>query len=454
MKKILIVDDDTALCYSMERVLGGRYSVHSAHSTADALALLPEHSFHLAFLDLRLGEENGLDALQQIRAYAPELPVVMMTAFGTSETVMDSVRLGAEDFLVKPVKPEEIEASIEKYAVTKQIPQAVHVADQSGGTAVMVGISRPMRDVLRLVASVAETGAPVLISGESGTGKELVARLIHARSPRLEGSFVAINCAAIPSEMLEAELFGYTKGAFSGAVHDHAGMFERANHGTLLLDEIGEMPLELQAKLLRVLEDGQVAKLGSKSPVQVDVRIIAATNKKLAQLIHTGAFRADLFYRLNVMEIPLPPLRQRKDDIPALVGHFVAKYAKAYGKRVLGVDAETMTNLTEREWQGNVRQLENEIKRAIVMSTGEYLCLADFRSEPAAEEGSHFAYATLAQKYPDSLMDSAVGELEKYLINETLARTGGKLGRAAEILGISRVTLNAKLKKYLIEAGE
>ncbi|MGE4496453.1 MAG: sigma-54-dependent transcriptional regulator [Deferribacterales bacterium] len=455
MKKILIIDDDTSLCYGMKRVLSGRYSVSTASGSDEAFSHLGGENFSLILLDYRLGSENGLEVLEKIKEISPSVPVVMLTAFGTSDTVLDSFKLGAADFLVKPVDYEELTVCIEKYARPEKIScgedaLAVEETDEKGSA--FVGSSRKIRDVFKLIATVANSNTPVFITGESGTGKELIAGLVHERSHRRDKPFVVINCAAIPRELLESELFGYVKGAFTGAHQDRIGKFEAAHTGTLFLDEIGELPVELQSKMLRVLQNGTIEKLGSNKPVHVDVRIVSATNRNIAELIGAGEFRTDLFYRLNVVDIKLPPLRERTDDIPPLAVFFTAKYAREAGKSICCIDREVVDIFRSYPWPGNIREMQNVIKKAVILSSSNRITESDIQlAEHTAEKSVNSAtvlWEYFFAKFPSDTLNRSVEELEKTLIEKSLLKNSNHLSHTAEELGITRVTLNAKMKKY------
>lgn len=455
MKKILIIDDDASLCYGMKRVLSGEYSVSTASSSEEAFEYLNRASFSLILLDYRLGSENGLEVLEKIKGLAHSPPVIMLTAFGTSNTVLDSFKLGAVDFLVKPVDYEELTACIEKYAQPEKAfcgEDALNLDDITDADNAFVGSSRKIRDVFKLIATVANSNTPVFITGESGTGKELIAGLIHERSHRRDKPFVVINCAAIPRELLESELFGYIKGAFTGAHQDRTGKFEAAHTGTLFLDEIGELPVELQSKMLRVLQNGAIEKLGSNKPVHVDVRIVSATNRNIDELIAKGEFRPDLFYRLNVVDIKLPPLRERKDDIPQLAAFFTAKYAREAEKSICCIDREVVDVFSAYPWPGNIREMQNVIKKAVILSSSNRITESDIQLTGQKTEQNGETVSALSDylfaKFPSDTLNRSVEELEKILIEKSLLKNSNHLTHTAEELGITRVTLNAKMKKY------
>jgi len=451
---VLIVDDDSSLCYGLKRLLSENFEVHTALNGTDAIDLLKKNKFNIIFLDYKLGEENGLDVLRSIKSIDQEVPVVMMTAYGKNNVVLESIKLGAIEYIVKPVEPEYIIQIVNKFAQIRDheiCPKNSSKLDfDSFNDELFIGSSKSVRDVMIIVAGVAETNYPVLVTGESGTGKELIVKLIHKYGNRKDKPFIPINCAAIPEELLESELFGYEKGAFTGADKSKMGKFEIADGGTLFLDEIGDMPLDLQAKLLRVLQDGAIERLGSNKLKKVDVRIVAATNKDLKDLIQKGQFREDLYYRLNVVNINLPPLRERKDDIKELTIYFTIKYSKELNKNICCIEDEVFDILQEYDWPGNVRELENVIRKAVLITKDNLIKPEDIKIDKIK---SYNVYVTeyFFNKYKDNLLVKSVEEIEARLIKRALKMNNYNLSKTAEILGISRVTLNAKLKKYNLE---
>src|SRR5215813_1522261 len=366
MDKILIVDDERNVHYSFRRVLGGEYEVLSAFSGAEALRQVMDESLRLVLMDVRMPGTDGLDTLQELKRLRPDLPVIMMTAFVSAETAIRATTLDAEDYLVKPF---DVDALKRLIATTLQrrgsSPTTVEPTLETldTGAVPILGHSRPMQEVYKIVGKTAARNVTILITGESGTGKELVAQALHAYSRREKGPFIAINCAAIPDTLLESELFGYERGAFSGATEARPGKFELAHGGTLFLDEIGDMPLVLQSKLLRVLQEREIYRLSAREPRRVDVRIIAATNQEPESLIRTGRFREDLYYRLNVVRITLPPLRERGEDILLLAEHFLRVHRRADPQSLTESAREKLLNYP---WPGNVRELENVIAQAVL----------------------------------------------------------------------------------------
>ena len=440
---LLVVEDDEALRDALLITLeAAGYRASGADGGPAALALIERESFHMVISDLRMAPMDGLELLGEIRGRKPGLPVLLMTAFGDVDKAVAAMRGGACDFMLKPFEPKALLDQIERYAIP---PAAEGVVAADPRT----------REVLLLAARVAKADATVLLTGESGTGKEVFARYIHDQSQRAKGPFVAINCAAIPDNLLEATLFGHEKGAFTGAQSAQAGKFEQANGGTLLLDEISEMPLGLQAKLLRVLQEREVERVGGKKPVPVDIRVLATSNRNMAAEVAAGRFREDLYYRLNVFPIGIPSLRERPGDIVPLARHFLALHGARLG-RVAQLSAGAAAKLAAHPWPGNVRELENVMQRALILAPGDsvepdHLLLQT--AEPAQPQSAvppaptftpvvAFA-APAAPASPANMKD-----LERQHILETLAKVGGSRKKAIEILGISERTLRYKLKQY------
>ncbi|WP_022851113.1 sigma-54-dependent transcriptional regulator [Limisalsivibrio acetivorans] len=453
MRNILVIDDDTSLTYSLKKAFNRDYSLSIANNASEAFTILRNNShIGLIFLDFKLGEENGIDVLERLNKDYPAIPVIFMTAYGNSNTVVEAVKTGAVEYLVKPIEPEVFIESINDYYLengTSCGDDFIRVPEYDRSIEI-AGTSKPMRDVLKLTASASQSDAPVLITGESGTGKDLIAGMLHRHSKRAPEPFIPVNCAAIPSELLESELFGYTKGAFSGASSHKVGLFESANRGTIFLDEISELPYELQAKLLRVLQNGSIQKIGESMACSVDVRIIAASNRNLTQLVDSGDFREDLFYRLSVIGIDIPPLRARKNDIPEIVLYLLGKYNQKNSRKIRCISKELIEILKNQEWRGNVRELENRIREAVALANSEKLCLDNisFGAISSEPHGQLRLYDYFTNKYKNDIYNSSLAECEKVLVQGALSRFNGKLSEAAEWLNISRVTLNAKIKKY------
>jgi two-component system response regulator FlrC len=425
MDRILIVDDDIHMQKALrEAVSRCGYSVDLAGDALSGLALLKEKEFSLVITDMKMPGMDGVEFIRQIRLWSSTIPVLVITGFGTVENAVECMRCGASDYLMKPFSIEGLRTSIERL-----LRGAVSKGD-------LLTEDPGMKELLRLAREVASSDSTVLITGESGTGKELLARFIHNNSQRAARRFVAVNCAAIPENLLEAELFGYEKGAFTGANEKKAGRFELAHGGTLLLDEIGEMAMPLQAKLLRVLQENEIDRIGSKRPIPVDIRVIATTNRDLAKEVEKGNFREDLYYRLSVIPLAIPPLRERPADIPLLAEHFLNRYASRYRKRIAGFTEEALHYLGSLYWRGNVRELDNLIQRAVLLGKGEYIEVGDLKTEKCQRS--------------DTVIKT-IREMEKELIIRTLRMTGGNRTRAAESLGISVRTLRNKLNEYRLE---
>jgi len=441
---ILVVEDDPSLREAIGDTLelAGRSFVAVDGGEA-ALAALETQAFSIVVSDVRMMPMDGISLLKEIRARLPHLPVVLMTAYAEVDKAVDAMRSGACDFLLKPFEPQALLAHINKY----ELPE-------TEGESGVVAIDPASRELFAIAQRVAQTDATVLLTGESGVGKEVVARFIHRSSARKNGPFVAINCAAIPDTLLEATLFGYEKGAFTGAQQAQAGKFEQAQDGTLLLDEVTEMPMSLQAKLLRVLQEREVERVGGKKPVPLNIRIVATSNRDMAEAVAKGAFREDLFYRLNVFPVAIPALRERREDIVAIARHFVAEHGGRFGRTGMALSPAAEGLLSAYNWPGNVRELENVIQRALIMATGttigpEALNLPQRWSVETVPVAAVPADATaqvdlsVAGKRADNMKD-----LEREHILRTLSEVGGSRKKAIERLGISERTLRYKLQQY------
>jgi len=442
--KLLIVDDEPEQRELLAGYLTNKnFQVSTAGSAEEALEIYRQFFSPLALVDMKMPGMNGLELLERLKEINPFIQVIVLTAFGSVESAVSAMKAGAYDYLTKPVEDlDELLLKLEKAAAANRLVVDNRVMSERLAEifpeSEIIGESEAIREVKKLIGLVAPRDATVLITGPSGTGKELVARAIHANSTRAEKRLVAINCAAFPESLLESELFGYEKGAFTGAEKAKQGRFELADGGTLFLDEIGEMPLTMQVKLLRVLEERKIERLGSVSEIELDIRIIAATNRDLDKLIKEEKFREDLYYRLNVIKVHLPPLARRTGDILLLAQKFIEKYAKKIGKPVKGVDSEAAAVLTAYAWPGNVRELENIIERAIVLTTSEFITRRDLSGLAAGEDVA-----------PGGEV-KALSEIEKTHIKFCLDRLEWNIGRTAEALGIHRNTLRAKIKEYNI----
>jgi DNA-binding NtrC family response regulator len=450
--RLLIVDDEEAIRESLETLLTLEgFAVTLAHDGPAGLELLGRNEYDLLLLDLALPGESGIELLPRIVALQPQLPVIMITAFGTVNNVVDAIRAGAENFVQKPWDNEkllaDIRTAIARHRAEAEVVQLKRVLKQRYNFEHIVGKSEPMLRLFDTVAQVGPSRSTILIQGESGTGKELIAKAIHQNSPRRDKPFIPANTGAIPSELLESTLFGHVKGAFTSAVAARKGYFEAANGGTLFLDEIGTMGLDMQAKILRVLQDRRFMQLGGNQEIQVDVRIVAATNVNLQQAVKDGRFREDLFYRLNVIQLDLPALRTRREDIPLLAQHFLRLYAEENGVAVPTLAPDSLRILMEHEWPGNVRELENAMERGVVLSTTGTITP---NLLPAALTGSTYTAAMLDQRPEASLFD-VMEEIERRIIADRLERCHWNQTEAAEFFKVPLSTLNQKIKRLNVE---
>ncbi len=446
--KVLVVDDQRNMRATTAIVLrDAGYVVAEAEDGQAAVQRVAAETFDVVLTDLRMPEVDGMEVLRAAQRLAPETQVIVMTAYGTIESAVEAIRRGAYDFLAKPFKEDElllrVAKALEKRRLLGEVSLLAGELRKRDGLDRIVGRSRAMQEVLERVARVAPTDATVLVSGESGTGKELVARALHLASRRGQRAFVPVNCAAITETLLESELFGHAKGSFTGATRARRGMFEEASGGTLFIDEIGETAPGFQAKLLRALQEGEIRRVGESTPVQVDVRVIAATNQDLRRAIAEKRFREDLYYRLAVVPIRIPPLRERREDIPLLAAHFVERFAQRTGTaRTLAPAA--VARLLEHPWPGNVRELENVIEQAAALSPGPEIRASDVQVEPRPT-------APVEGPSPPRTLAEAVEEAERRAIAAALERSGGDLGRVARELGVSSTTLWRKMKRHRIE---
>ena len=459
MAHVLIVDDET----NVRRVLAAMlkrdgYDVTTAENGEQALATLNRHPYDAVVTDLVMPRLGGMELLRRVAASHPDVPVIMITAHGTVDTAVEAMKAGAFDYVTKPFEQEDLRAVIAKACRARTLAsQHVHPPSGDGERPPLIGHSASMRAIYDVVARVADSPSTVLITGESGTGKELVAQALHRGSSRRDRPLIKVNCAAIPRDLVESELFGYEKGAFTGAVGAKPGRFELADGGTLLLDEIGEIPVEMQVKLLRALQESEFERVGGIKTIRVDVRLIAATNRDLQALIAEERFREDLFYRLNVVPIALPPLRDRREDIPLLVSHFIEKYDRRLGKRVERVDDEALDVLVHYAWPGNIRELENVMERSILFADGPVVTVAQLPESlrdraaapprPVAPVGALGSMAAPSGASMKDIVRQAQSELERSLIVRALDETGGNVTRAARQLQISRKSLQVKMKE-------
>jgi DNA-binding NtrC family response regulator len=439
---IMIVDDEKIVRESLFHwftKLG--HVVAKASSGFEALELLEKNPFDVLFVDIRMPEMNGIELLEKVKAEYPETVVVIITAYGSIETAVKAMQLGASDYLLKPFKPDYLSLVMEKIVqqvklsseylyLKRHLEKITRFED-------IIGQGPKMQKIFNLIPELARSDASILLTGETGTGKELVAKAIHAKSKRAHFPFIPINCGAIPDSLLESELFGHQKGAFTGATHSRKGFLEVVSGGTLFLDEIGEVSAKMQIDLLRVLEEKKITRIGNCNPIMVDFRLISATRQDLEQKIAAGSFREDFFYRINVITIPIPPLRERKEDIPLLIQHFLEKYSQETTKRVDHITRNTIERLTAYEWPGNVRELENAIERAVVLSKSRTLDIQDF------------SFLQTAPPVPSKPM--SLRNMEKHYIQRILEECGGNVSKAAKILDINRVTLHKKIKRFDVQ---
>ena len=455
MAQILIADDDSASCQLFAEVLEREgYKVDQVHTGEEALARLREKLHDLLLVDVRMPGMSGLAVTRAVRKESPSLPILVMTAFGSIETAIEAIRDGAFDFISKPMNLEELKKSVaralpqQQQAVRKKAAEAIEGGDQFG---VVIGKSRAMVEVYKTIARVAPTKSTVLILGESGTGKELIARAIHEHSSRAAKPFVAVDCGALTDTLLESELFGHVRGAFTGAVRDKKGVFEEAEGGTCFLDEINDISLHWQAKLLRVLQEHEVRRVGAPKSTKIDVRVVAATNKELESLVSKGALREDLYYRLKVVSIYLPPIRERPEDIPSLAEYFLRHYSHDSGKSITSISKEAMKLLCDYTWPGNVRELENVIDRAVALSRQSLLTPEDLPVEVREGKASVFSRRRAQEEeffFPGT---PTMDEVKKHYLLHILDLTQGNIARAAKILDMDRRSLYRMLLRYKIE---
>lgn len=444
--RILVVDDDRGMCDLLETDMKLRgFQPECFNVPAKAIEALQREPYDVVLTDVRMPGTTGLQLCEQVSQLRPDTPVIVMTAFGTMETAIAALRAGAYDFITKPVEMDLLAAAIgraiQQHRLQEQVRRLSEAVDRAAHFGEIIGESPPMQSIYQQLAQLAPTETTVLLAGESGTGKELVARCIHRRSRRPSGPFVAVNCSALPEALLESELFGHTKGAFTDARAERRGLFVQADGGTLLLDEVGEMPASMQVKLLRALEERAIRPIGSEREVPVDVRIIAATNRDLEAAIEAKMFRTDLFYRINVIQIEMPPLRSRGSDVLLLAQHFVETFAKKMNKAVAGVQAPVAQRLMAYNWPGNVRELRNVIERAIALTQFERLGLEDL---PEKIRDFDKARVLFGGDDPKELV--SLEEVQLRYIAHVLEATGGNQTQAARILGVDRKTLYRKRK--------
>ncbi|MCF8086100.1 MAG: sigma-54 dependent transcriptional regulator [Desulfohalobiaceae bacterium] len=447
--QLLIVDDDSSHLQMLSTLLGGwGYHIDTADDGGLALEKIRASAYDLVLMDVRMAGMNGIEAMQEIKGHNPAIPVLIMTAYSSVDNAVEALKSGAYDYLTKPldfdVLQHTLQRALDHVRLASENASLRQRLPAGARDFPIIGKSRAMQDLMDMVATVAPTEATVLVTGPSGTGKELVAKAIHAGSERSRGPLVTVNCAALKDSLLESELFGHEKGAFTGAERRREGKFMQAHTGSIFLDEITEIPMAMQAKLLRVIQEREIERVGGDRTLYVDVRIIAATNRDLNRVVEEGAFREDLYHRLNVFRLDVPTLSEREGDVPVLAQHFLQEYADKNRKEIKGFTPQAMDLLVKYDWPGNVRELENVVERAVILSSGEYITPRELP-------------LSLGQQDEDEEEETVVAggrnleEVEKEAIGSTLRQTGGNKSEAARILGITRATLHKKLKRYGIE---
>jgi len=439
---ILVVEDETLPRNNICRVLREEgYAVVAAANGGEAIEQIDETDFSLVVTDLKMPGVDGMAVVKHLRTVSPQTLVMIMTAYASVDTAVEALRLGAQDYILKPISFEDLLAKVNRLMEYRRLAWEIRMlrrqANDGADPTKLVGCSEAMQRISTLIRKVAPSDSTVLITGESGVGKEVVARAIHLQSPRKDKVFLPVNCSAIPETLLESQLFGYVRGAFTGANSSQDGLFQRARTGTIFLDEIGEIPRSIQAKLLRAIEEKEVLPVGSTKPVLVDIRIIAATNRSLKAEMEAGRFREDLYYRLDVINLHVPPLRERREDIPPLVEHLVSRHNREMKQAYKGVDNAAMKALMSLPWQGNIRELDNVLERAMILGDGEWISAEDFPWEPSENQS--------AAPKPGRNLKAAVEAYEKSHIENVLKETSGDRKRAAELLGLSRSSLYRKI---------
>ena len=457
-RRILIVDDELSIREFLEILLAEEgYTVTTASSGAEAMEKIAAQDFHMVISDIQMPKLSGIEVLKKVKETSPSTEVIMITAYASAESAVEALKCGAYDYIIKPFKVDEIKLILQKafekitlqnenLLLKKELKENLNFGN-------IIGVSSKMRELYDLVKRVAPTLSNILITGESGTGKELVAKAIHSNSLRSEKPFITVNCGAIAENLLESELFGHKKGAFTGAVSNRRGLFELANGGSIFLDEIGEMPLALQVKLLRVIQEKEFRRVGDTENLKTDVRIIAASNRELEEEARNGSFREDLYYRLNVIQIKLPPLRKRKEDLPSLIDHFIKKYNKELGRTILRISSEAMAVLQNYDFPGNVRELENIIERALALEGTDIILVETLSEEVRAREHSNF---TEEMEIPEEgvNIDKIMEDVEKDLLIKSLKLAAGVKTRAAKLLNVSFRSFRYRLAKYGLDDEE
>ncbi|MGE4318596.1 MAG: sigma-54-dependent transcriptional regulator [Deferribacterales bacterium] len=453
MEKILVVDDEIFVRENLERTLSLKgYDVFTAENRQSTISQISESDIDLVLLDLNLGRDSGLDILREIKETVPDILVIIITGYGTVETAVEALKMGAYDYIKKPFKADAIHLIVRLALETQSLKRELKSLKRDGvQLPEVVGSSRPMKDVFKKIAEVAKhETATVLITGESGTGKEVAARAIHNLSPRKDRPFIDINCGSLPYNLLESELFGHEKGAFTDAKSRKTGLLEEANGGTLFLDEIGDMDMNLQVKLLRVLEERKLRRLGSNRNIDIDVRIIAATNKDLKEAINTKEFREDLYYRLNVFPIYLPPLRERKDDIPPLLNFFLGRFNAEFKKDIKEISKDALELFRNYSWPGNIRELKNMVERICIMNSASSITADMLPREIAGEKHDKNGGTALEIPETGADLENMLSDIEKQLLSKAFSMTKGNVSKMSRLLNIPRGTLRYKLEKHNI----
>ena len=456
MHSILVVDDEPSIREFLQIMLAREgYEVSCAEDGREAITLFEKSPFDVVLADIRMPKTSGFEVLNRIKELSPETKVIMITAYASFESAVESMKEGAYDYIAKPFNVDEVKRTVSNALRSVRVPEDVVPRKREKGSLEyfegIVSVSPEMHKIFDMIPKAASSKANVLITGESGTGKELVARAIHNHSPRREGPFVTMNCGGVPEQLLESELFGYTKGSFTGAFSDKIGLFQAAHGGTIFMDEIGDLPLPLQVKLLRIVQEKSFKPVGGTQEIRVDVRIISATNIDIEEMVINGAFREDLFYRLNVIQIRIPPLRERKMDIPLLARHFLKKYAQESGKEIRTISSYALKVLLDYSFPGNVRELENIVERSVALETSniilpESLTLSRYKNDIKKND------LIDADIPPEGIdLTEAVGTLEKHLLRKALQKTNGEIKKAAQLLHIPYRAIRYRLEKYGIK---
>ncbi len=453
-EKILLIDDSLELLENLEKILRAEgFEVDTASDGNSGIKKIEDKYYDLILTDLKMPGADGIEVLKFVMQNSPESICIILTGFGTIKNAVDAIKLGAFDYLTKPIKVEEILLTIEKALEFRNLKREnIQLRNQLRKKYQfknIIGDSPQMQRIFEIIERVADTDSTILIQGESGTGKELIAKALHYNSYRSQGPFVPVNCAAIPGGLLESELFGHEKGAFTNAIRTRIGRFELANGGTLFLDEIGDMDIQMQSKLLRVLQEREFERIGGMKPIKIDIRLIAATHQDLEELVKQKKFREDLFYRLNVIPIKVPSLRERKSDIPLLVNHFIHQFKRSKKKDVNGITEEALSKLMEYDWPGNVRELENTIERMVILTNNKILSIEDLPEKVISRIPKEF-FGEIEVLEKGISLEDAVNEFEKRLIIQALNKTGWIKNKAAQLLNVNRTTLIEKMKRQRI----